>query len=130
MLNVQIITPEKVLFSDQADMVVVPGTEGDFGVLPGHAPFISTVRPGVITVESGNVTRKIAVAGGIAEAVPDRCTVLAEGAEECTDMSAADVESRLSAAKAAVEVAETDDERKAAARKLALAEALSLAIAA
>ncbi len=59
-------------------MVVVPGTEGDFGVLPGHAPLISSIRPGVITIDTADgKQRKIAVTGGIAEVVPERCTVLA-----------------------------------------------------
>ncbi len=80
-MQLHIITPEKTLFSAEAAMVVVPGTEGDFGVLPGHAPFISSLKPGVITIDTeGGKQQKIAVMGGFAEVVPERCTVLAETA--------------------------------------------------
>ena len=62
-------------------MVVVPGTEGNFGVLPGHAPLISTIRPGTIDIYEGNaIAERIFVAGGIAEVTPERCTVLADEA--------------------------------------------------
>jgi len=62
-------------------MVVVPGTEGNFGVLPGHSPLISTIRPGTIDIyQGGAVTERVFVVGGIAEVTPERCTVLAEDA--------------------------------------------------
>src|SRR5579862_2639537 len=63
-------------------MVVVPGTEGNFGVLPGHAPLISTIRPGTIDIYQGRtvVIERIFVVGGIAEVTPERCTVLADEA--------------------------------------------------
>ena len=71
-------------------MVVVPGTEGNFGVLPGHAPFISTVRMDVIeTYEGREVRDRIFVAGGFAEVTPQRCTVLAEVAVPLADIDRA-----------------------------------------
>lgn len=77
----ELVSPEKLLLSEQVGMVVVPGGEGNFGVLPGHALFISTVRPGVIDVyEDRTVTERIFVAGGFAEVTPERCTVLADEA--------------------------------------------------
>ena len=82
-LQFELVSPEKLLLSELVGMVVVPGTEGNFGVLPGHALFISTVRPGVIDVyEDGmpTVTERIFVAGGVAEVTPERCTVLADEA--------------------------------------------------
>lgn len=76
-----IITPEKILFSGDVAMVTAPGTEGDFGVLSGHAPFISTLKAGeiVVTNESGKEER-IAIDGGVAEVTPERCTLLIEQA--------------------------------------------------
>ena len=110
-----IITPEKTLFSAEADMVVVPGTEGDFGVLPGHAPFISTIRPGVIVIDTKDgKQRKIAVIDGIAEVVPERCTILAETAIDCEGISAIDAEARLDAARQELEAAEHDEAKTAA----------------
>ena len=120
-----IITPEKILYSADARQVTIPGTEGDFGVLEGHAPFISTIRPGVITIESeGAGLRKISIMGGIAEVVPEHCTVLAEGAEDCTAMVLSEAQKKLDDAKAVFTQADTDAEKKDAGKKLMLAEAL------
>src|SRR6201991_2908308 len=67
-VSFRLVMPERELLATEADMVVVPGSEGDFGVLPGHAPLVSTVRPGVIEVyENGVGTERIFVAGGFAE---------------------------------------------------------------
>ena len=83
----ELVSPEKLLFSGQADMVVIPGEEGDFGVLAEHAPLISTVRPGTIRVyENGQVTQRIFVAGGFAEVTKDRCTMLADEAQHTKEI--------------------------------------------
>ena len=75
----ELVSPERLVLSEEVNMVVVPGSEGDFGVLPGHSPMISSVRPGVInTYVEGTITTKIFVAGGFSEVTGDRCTVLAE----------------------------------------------------
>ncbi|HEX3860937.1 MAG TPA: ATP synthase F1 subunit epsilon [Stellaceae bacterium] len=77
----ELVTPERLLISTEVEMVVVPGTEGNFGVLPGHAPLISTIRPGTIDIyENRAITERIFVVGGIAEVTPERCTVLADEA--------------------------------------------------
>src|ERR1700752_1843948 len=77
----ELVTPERLLVSREVEMVVVPGTEGNFGVLPGHAPLISTIRPGTIDIYEGRtITERIFVVGGIAEVTPERCTVLADEA--------------------------------------------------
>lgn len=112
-------------------MVVVPGVEGDFGVLPGHAPFISSIRPGVIVIDAEDGSqRKVAVIGGFAEVVPTRCTVLADTAIDCQGVSAADAEARLDEARKAVQAADNDLTRSLAERTLALAEALRSAVSA
>jgi F-type H+-transporting ATPase subunit epsilon len=77
----ELVTPEELLVSTEVDMVVVPGTEGNFGVLPGHAPFISTMRPGTVDLYEGRaIAERIFVVGGIAEVTPERCTILADEA--------------------------------------------------
>src|ERR1700732_3833003 len=77
----ELVTPERLIVSTEVEMVVVPGTDGNFGVLPGHAPLISTIRPGTIDIyESQTITRRIFIVGGIAEVTPERCTVLADEA--------------------------------------------------
>lgn len=83
-LHFELVTPEKLLRSEDVHMVVVPGTEGDFGVLEGHAPFMSVVRSGDLTIYSGpnTVAGRIHVEGGFAEVNERGLTVLAEAATE------------------------------------------------
>jgi len=77
----ELVTPERLLISQDVEMVVVPGSEGNFGVLPGHSPLISTIRPGTIDIyENRLVTERFFVGGGIAEVTPEGCTVLADEA--------------------------------------------------
>src|SRR3984893_1147863 len=88
-------SPERLILSTEVEMVVVPGTEGNFGVLPGHAPLISTIRPGTIDIyEGGAITERIFIVGGIAEVTPERCTVLADEAmaPDALDRGALDLE--------------------------------------
>ena len=87
-VSFELVAPERILAREAADMVVIPGAEGDFGVLPEHAPFLSLLRPGVIaTYEGDRVTGRIFVAGGFAEVNPAGCIVLAEHAERVEDIS-------------------------------------------
>src|SRR5438874_4240620 len=92
----EIVSPERLLVSDEADMVTVPGAEGDFGVLAGHMPLISTLRPGIIDIQgarSGN--SRLFVLGGFAEANPDKLTVLAEEAIPMAQIDASALEQRI-----------------------------------
>ena len=108
----ELVSPTRLLMSEPVEMVVVPGTEGDIGVLPNHSPLICTVRPGVIRVhEGGKVSERIFVAGGFCEVSPERCTVLAEEAVLVSDIDAGDAKARLEAAEKAL--SEADDAGKA-----------------
>ena len=92
----ELVSPERLLLSQEVDMVVVPGSEGNFGVLKGHALLISTLRPGVIDVYEGQVvTERIFVAGGFAEATPERCTVLADEALPPDELDRGAIEAQL-----------------------------------
>lgn len=76
-----LVSPEKLLMSEDCEMVVAPGEEGDFGVLPGHAPFMTTLRMGAIAIhEGGSVKQTVYVSGGFAEVTPERFTILASRA--------------------------------------------------
>jgi len=95
----ELVTPERLLLSQMVDMVVVPGSEGNFGVLAGHAPLISTIRPGIIDIYEGQaVTRRIFVVGGLAEVTPQRCTVLADEAIEPEALDRAAIEAEMQVA--------------------------------
>ena len=95
-LQFELVTPERLLLSEMVEMVVVPGTEGNFGVLPGHAPLISTIRPGMIEIYQGQtVTRRIFIVSGIAEVTPERCTVLADETVSSDTLDRGSIESDL-----------------------------------
>jgi len=111
----ELVSPERVLASLEADMVVVPGEEGDFGVLAQHAPLLSLVRPGVIEVYEGNsVSQRIFIQGGFAEVNPRGLIVLAEGAEPLAELSIDQAKSLLRNAEDDLADAKTpsDEERE------------------
>jgi F-type H+-transporting ATPase subunit epsilon len=117
--------------SEPVEMVVVPGSEGDFGVLPGHSPFMTTVRPGVVTIYANrNPSQRIFVSGGFAEVNPTRCTLLAEEIVALDTIDRSEAEARVATAREAVTDARDDAERVRAETRLAVAEALAKAIAA
>ena len=95
----ELVTPARVMISRDAGMVVAPGVEGLFGVLPRHAPLISTLQRGVVEVyDNSQVTERIMVDGGIADVAEDRCTILAERAEKLDADNKAAVEAQLKSA--------------------------------
>jgi F-type H+-transporting ATPase subunit epsilon len=112
----ELVTPERMALSEDAAQVVVPGVEGEFTVLPGHAPVISALRPGVIEVSLPDASKtRIFVKGGFAEVDADHLTVLAERALPVEQMDAAMVASELEAAEAELAAAADDASRLAAA---------------
>src|SRR5882757_4500292 len=84
-----LVSPEKLAFAGEVDQVDVPGVEGDFGVLAGHAPVVAAVRPGILTIISGGTPQKIIVLGGLAEVSDNRLTVLADVATSMQDLDRA-----------------------------------------
>ncbi len=124
-VSFRLVMPERELLDTEADMVVVPGSEGDFGVLHGHAPVISTLRPGVLEVLQGNkVEQRFIVAGGCAEVTPERCTVLADEAIPFAEVTAEQLAEREQAAERDLVDAANDAERAAAQKDLAVAKDL------
>ena len=120
----ELVSPAKLLVSEPVEMVVVPGAEGDIGVLPGHSPLIATVRPGVIDIhEGGKVRDRIFVGGGFAEVSSERCTVLAEEATPVDEIDRTIAEARLIEAKEKADVADETGVVEAA-RQVAIAEGL------
>jgi F-type H+-transporting ATPase subunit epsilon len=84
-----LVSPEKLAFSGEVDQVDIPGIEGDFGVLAGHAPVVAAIRPGILTVRSGSTQEKIIVLGGLAEVSDKGLTVLADVATSMQDVDRA-----------------------------------------
>jgi F-type H+-transporting ATPase subunit epsilon len=91
-----LVSPEKLAFSGEVDQVDVPGVEGDFGVLAGHAPVVAAIRPGILTVMSGGTQQKIIVLGGLAEVTDKGLTVLADVATSLEDLDRAQFADEIS----------------------------------
>ncbi len=106
----EVVSPEKLLLSRDVEMVVIPASEGDMGVLPNHAPMIVLLRGGTISItEGGRVTDRLFVSGGFAEITPERCTVLADEAVPTSELSRAEGERRLAEAQADYDKADKMD---------------------
>src|SRR5258708_12773010 len=91
----ELVSPDKISFSGEVDQVDVPGSEGDFGVLAGHAPLIALLRPGLMTVYAGGEQTKLVVLGGFAEVGPDGLTVLADVATTLEDLDRAALQAQI-----------------------------------
>ena len=96
-LHFELVSPEKLVFSGEVDQVDVPGIEGDFGVLAGHAPLVTTLRPGILTVYGAGGAQKIVVSGGFAEVSAQGLTVLADLAEAVEAIDRGMITERISA---------------------------------
>ncbi len=109
-VNLEIVSPEKLLLSRDVDMVVIPASEGDMGVLEGHAPMMVMLRGGVVSLYEGDrVTDSLFVAGGFAEITPERCTVLAGEAMPVNELERSEAEKRLRDAEEAMSMVDGND---------------------
>jgi F-type H+-transporting ATPase subunit epsilon len=124
-VHFELVSPERLLFSANVGEIVIPGTEGDFAVLPGHSNVISTVRPGVIQIlaDGTGVSERIFVEGGFAEVNASGCTVLAERAQNVVDIDRLTADQALADAREDLQDAKNDAERTAAVAALEIAEA-------
>jgi F-type H+-transporting ATPase subunit epsilon len=102
-LHFELVSPQKLVFSGEVDQVDVPGAEGDFGVLAGHAPLVTTLRPGILTVFTGGTAQKIVVLGGFAEVSSEGLTVLADLAEAIEDIDRSMITERISELESRIE---------------------------
>ncbi len=120
----ELVAPERLLASEMVDMVVAPGAEGDFGVLPQHSLFMSLLRPGVIEIhDGGRITQRIFVGGGFAEVNERGCIVLAEEALPVEDIDIGQARQRLKNAQDDLGEATNDVDRARLEREIAIAEA-------
>lgn len=111
-VKIDIVSPERLVLSEQARSVVVPGTEGYFTVLGDHAPFMTTLRTGFITVtDTANVAHVFYVRGGFADVAPGALTILAEEARPVADFDRTEIEALVAAGMTALEAARTAEEQ-------------------
>jgi F-type H+-transporting ATPase subunit epsilon len=128
-LSFALVSPEREVFHGLVDHVVVPGAEGDFGVLPNHAPAMSMVKPGALRIIDDGAERRIFVNGGFADVTPEGLTVLAEEAVDLATIDAAELEQQLKNAQEDLRDASDESKRAHAARVIARAEAIKSALA-
>ncbi len=125
-LQFELVSPEKLIVSKAVAMVTVPGGEGHYGVLAGHAPLITTVRPGVIEIYADQetvVSDRIFVAGGFAEVTNERCTVLAEEAVSVSELDRGKIEETIRNLSEDMNLAQSDAERLSVEKQLTVARA-------
>ncbi|MDH5489788.1 MAG: ATP synthase F1 subunit epsilon [Rhodospirillaceae bacterium] len=129
MVEFELVAPERLVQSKSVGMVVVPCAEGDIGVLPGHAPLIGTVRPGVVDIfENDKITDRVFVSGGFVEVTPDRCTLLAEEAIAVSDITRESADARLTQAQDLLAQAKSESEKTRANAAVEMAEAMLAAL--
>jgi len=96
-ISFDLVSPENLIFNDEVGMIIVPGKDGDFGVLPGHSKVMSSLRPGRVMVygEDKNLLKAFFVSGGFAEVNPEKCIVLAESVDEINELEKATLEKEV-----------------------------------
>jgi F-type H+-transporting ATPase subunit epsilon len=128
-LHFEFVSPERVLFSGDVDQVDLPGAEGDMGILAGHAPLVTALRPGIITIFSGSTRELIVVVGGFAEVSPSGLTVLADRAMPRENFDTATLASDIKDTEEDVADATDDAQRDRLARRLDQLKSLQAALA-
>lgn len=126
-LTFALVSPERELFHGDVDQVVVPGTEGEFGVLPRHAPLMATVKAGALRILDGGTERRIFVNGGFADVTPAGLTVLASDAVDLAQVTVEQIEADLKAANEDLADAKDDTRRARAQASVARLTALRAA---
>ena len=111
--NFELVSPERLLLSERVTEVVIPATEGEMTVMANHAPVMTTIKPGVVTVKAadGKVTRYV-VFGGFADILPTGCTLLAESAVPVDEINRGHIESQIESTKAELDEGSHSDEHK------------------
>ena len=97
-IQIDIVTPEKVVYSGPAGMITAPGTQGEFGVLPGHAAFVTTLEPGKVEIKKDNEELEFAASGGFAEVVDDKMIILSKAVESADEIDISRAEAAMARA--------------------------------
>ena len=125
-IRLEVVTPEKLVVSEDAQIVMSPGSEGEFGVLDGHTPFLTTLKTGMIRYkDASGAERAVFVSGGFAEALPDRVTILAESAERRRDINVERAKAAMVRAEERLGRSVSDNEIDVIRAKAALARAIT-----
>ena len=128
-LHFEFVSPERVLFSGEVDQVDLPGVEGDMGILAGHAPLVTPLRPGILTIYNGGSREAVVVIGGFAEVGPAGLTVLADQAVARDEFDTATLTSEIKDAEDDVADATDESQRDKLARRIDQLRTLQAALA-
>ena len=107
-LNLEVVSPEKLILSKSVDMITISGTEGDFGVLPGHAPIVSSIRPGILEIEFNKEIQKMFIGGGFIEVLLDKVSILATEVFSSEDINVSECENKINEYNAKIGASETE----------------------
>ncbi|MDG2059924.1 MAG: ATP synthase F1 subunit epsilon [Flavobacteriales bacterium] len=111
-LSLEVVAPEKMVLSKTVDMVTISGSEGDFGVLPGHAALVSSIRPGFLEIEADKETEKMFIGGGFIEVLEDKVSILATEVLSAEQIDISDCEEKISKYNSDIDVSETDADKE------------------
>jgi len=131
-IQFELVSPEKKIMSEGVTMAVIPGTEGDFGVLAGHTPLIATIKTGVVEIYRDNMnvcSDRIFIAGGFADVSNENCTILAEQAINVNDIDAGDVAKQLADAEENLSMAEGGADKRRFQKRIDVLTAMQTAAA-
>lgn len=120
----ELVAPERLLFAGEVTQVIVPGSEGEFTVMKDHAPLMTTLRPGIVTVESSGVAQRLYVRGGFADVAPTGLTILAESALPVEEFSAARLNVEIQGAHDDYNKAASEEGKRVATEKIGQLEQL------
>ncbi len=126
----ELVSPERLLFTGEVESVVVPGSEGELTVLKDHAPLMTTLKPGIVTVnETGGRSQRLFVRGGFADVAPTGLTILAESSVPVEQLDAAKLDAEIRDAQSDIDAASSDEGRRLATEKLNQVQELRAALA-
>ena len=114
-LRLEVVTPQRKTYSEDVDMVTIPGMDGEYGVLPMHVPLITALKAGELRIQKGGQEMSLATGGGFAEVMPDRVTILTDAAINSSDIDESAAQAAIDRAKAALEDKNLGSEEQAAA---------------
>lgn len=129
-LHFSLVSPERELFSGAVDQVDAPGVEGEFGVLPKHAPFMTVLKPGVVRIHEGGQVTPVFVRGGFADVTPSGLTILAEDAVRLADVDVGELDAEIANVRSDANDPGDEARRARAAERLEYLEALKAAVSA
>ena len=129
-LHFSLVSPERELFSGAVDQVDAPGVEGEFGVLPKHAPFMTVLKPGVVRIYEGGQVTPVFVRGGFADVTPSGLTILAEEAVRLEDVDVGELDAEIANVRSDASDPGDEARRTRAAERLEYLEALKAAVSA